>query len=212
MLNFTNQCQSSLVVAELGEDCRIGVMNAHFNTLGKRVRILRNAKGWNQAKLVEELDKVGAQIGRTYISKLETSNVIPSGEVVKALADVLGTTADFLLLRIDDEEPFKPVEPVYFSEEADEIATIVDSLDPQRRILVQRLVMAVAEITLEVDEDAESQSAKSAVLDSVYAVLRNRYGSAEADRAMEELSALNPPPPMSALGTSRGSRRKRQLR
>lgn len=76
-----------------------------FNTTGKRIRILRQDIGLKQSALVEALRKVDVEINANYVSALETSDRIPSGEVLRGLARVLRTTTDYLLMLTDDPLP-----------------------------------------------------------------------------------------------------------
>ena len=82
---------------------RICLMNKQFlDTVGKRIRILRQDLGFNQGELVNELAKQGIDVGRSYISELERTDKVPSGTVLAGLAKVLGTTTDYLLMLTDD--------------------------------------------------------------------------------------------------------------
>lgn len=102
-----------------------------FNTFGKRVRILRQDLKMTQGTLAEELGRRGVDISQSYLSTLEGSDRIPSGEVVAALADVLGTTADYLLMRTDD--PVSPSSVPSSRDETPEILLLYDRLSPSRR-------------------------------------------------------------------------------
>lgn len=77
----------------------------NLTTFGQRVRFLREHRGLTQEQVRAALEQHGVVIGQGYISVLETSPADrkPSGSVVAGLADVLGTSADFLLGR-----PVKP--------------------------------------------------------------------------------------------------------
>ena len=50
-----------------------------LDTVGKRIRILRQDLGLNQAELVHELEKRSIEVGRSYISELERTDKVPSG-------------------------------------------------------------------------------------------------------------------------------------
>ena len=84
-------------------DDRICYMSKQFlDTVGKRIRILRQDLGLNQGELVNALEKQGIEVGRSYISELERTDKVPSGTVLAGLAKVLGTTTDYLLMLTDD--------------------------------------------------------------------------------------------------------------
>lgn len=74
-------------------------------TVGKRIRYLRATLDMNQVELTRELRKRGVSITNQYISELERTEKTPSGEVIAGLAQVLGTTSDFLLMLTDDALP-----------------------------------------------------------------------------------------------------------
>jgi len=80
-------------------------MQHMLDTTGKRVRVLRQDLDLKQKDLWDRMRLYGVHVGETYISKLERSNGIPSGDIIAALAQSLGTTADYLLLISDDPQP-----------------------------------------------------------------------------------------------------------
>lgn len=76
-----------------------------FGTTGKRIRLLRDSKDMNQKDLQGALRGHGIEVGTSFLSQLESSKKYPSLEMVVALARVLGTTTDFLLMLTDDPSP-----------------------------------------------------------------------------------------------------------
>lgn len=90
-----------------------------LNTTGKRIRLLRGDLDLTQEELTRQVEKLGVQVGRSYLSILERSDKVPSGEVLAGLARVLRTTTDYLLLLTDD--PLIPGEP-----DEDELVLSVD--------------------------------------------------------------------------------------
>jgi transcriptional regulator with XRE-family HTH domain len=80
-----------------------------LNTTGKRIRLLRGDLDLTQEELTRQVKKLGVDVGRSYISILERSDAVPSGELIRGLAKVLHTTSDYLLLLTDD--PLIPGEP-----------------------------------------------------------------------------------------------------
>lgn len=98
-----------------------------LNTTGKRVRLLRGDLDLTQEELTRQMEKLGVKIGRSYISLLERSDSLPSGEVLAAMARVLHTTTDYLLLLTDD--PLIPGEP---EEDEDDL----DLSDDERALIV----------------------------------------------------------------------------
>lgn len=111
-----------------------------LNTTGKRIRALRNDYHLTQEELTRQLNKAGVDAGRSYISILENSSKVPSGEVIQALARVLKTTSDYLLLLTDD--PFRPgeidEEARQVSDQEWDLVTALRSLpDPDRLTLME---------------------------------------------------------------------------
>lgn len=109
-----------------------------LNTTGKRIRILRNDLDLTQTEVARQMEKIGTKINASYLSTLEGSEKIPSGEVLRGLAQVLGTTTDYLLLLTDESKI-----PGELDEEAREVSdqewelvTALRSLpDPDRQTL-----------------------------------------------------------------------------
>ena len=69
-----------------------------LNTVGKRIRALRVARNWSQLDLVGALRSQGVEVGNSFISQVESGEKRPSVNMLVALAKVLGTTTDFLLM------------------------------------------------------------------------------------------------------------------
>ena len=86
-------------------------ISALFNTTGKRIRMLRVGRGLTQVELSEALKDYGVQVNNTFISQIENGLADkdgdgrpkqPSMKMLAGLAQVLGTTTDFLLLLSDN--------------------------------------------------------------------------------------------------------------
>ena len=103
----------------------------------------------NQVELTRELRKHGVTITNQYISELERTEKVPSGEVIAGLAQVLGTTTDFLLMLTDDAVP-----PGDESTQADSLLSNAEQEDsivyripsPATRQLAQRLLTTFSEM------------------------------------------------------------------
>lgn len=76
-----------------------------FDTVGKRVRALRQDQSMNQTELTQWLSGIGVDINSSYISQIENMGKIPSAEVLVGLARILKTSTDYLLMLTDDPEP-----------------------------------------------------------------------------------------------------------
>jgi transcriptional regulator with XRE-family HTH domain len=67
--------------------------------MGKRIKTRREALSLSQDMLAEKLN-----MKRTNIANYEAGRVIPPGNVIKELSDILGISSDFLLGRIDNPD------------------------------------------------------------------------------------------------------------
>jgi transcriptional regulator with XRE-family HTH domain len=182
-LKFMNQCHLLPMVARPQNDNNIcGMTNKYLDTFGKRVRILRQERGWRQQDLVDALQDVGAAIGRTYVSEWERTEKTPTGDIVAALARVLDTTTDYLLLLTDDAERPGAVQDEVdaISEEAEEVAQVVDSMTPERRQDVLAIVRALHQ-----EDSVESTALKR--YDIIMERIRRRDGAQGVERAEELL-------------------------
>lgn len=81
-----------------------------MDTFGNRVQRLRKEAGYKtQLAFLQAVNEAGATLGVSLsqgrLSELEGGENIPNGATVKVIADVLCTSADYLLLRTDDPTP-----------------------------------------------------------------------------------------------------------
>lgn len=122
-----------------------------FNTTGKRIRLLREEAGLTQSEFVEALGRVGVNFSQGSLSNVENGGRVPGGEVIAGAVQVLRTTADFLLLLTDDPNPptGELESSVAMSEDAEEVARIVDGLDVDLRALVVTVAQAMRQIDRE---------------------------------------------------------------
>ena len=73
-----------------------------MESFGKKLRESRDAKGYSQAELAKKINSYHSIIG-----KYESDEVKPTIDVVKKLAEVLDTTAGYLLGETEDRELLK---------------------------------------------------------------------------------------------------------
>ena len=73
-----------------------------MESFGKKLRESRDAKGYSQAELAKKINSYHSIIG-----KYERDEVKPTIDVVKKLAEVLDTTAGYLLGETEDRELLK---------------------------------------------------------------------------------------------------------
>jgi len=99
-----------------------------FDTMGKRIRILRDDRKMNQTEMANRMGQFGQKVDPSYLSQIERGDKAPSLSVFKAIVQVLESTADYLLLLTDD--PDTPGESVNetWSEVTRDIADIIDAL------------------------------------------------------------------------------------
>lgn len=116
-----------------------------LNTFGKRVRALRGEM--TQEELLERAEKeCGQSMSQGHWSSLERKGKIPNGGMVAAVAKVLGVSADYLLLITDNPYPSHETKDIdAISEEAEEVAGIIDEMTPERRQDVLAIVRALDE-------------------------------------------------------------------
>lgn len=76
-----------------------------LNSTGKRVRALREQHDLTQGELARRLAGLDAPIGHPQISRIECDLARPSVPVLRALAQALGTSTDFLTLLSDNPYP-----------------------------------------------------------------------------------------------------------
>jgi transcriptional regulator with XRE-family HTH domain len=110
-------------------------MMKRLDDTGTRLMLLRRGTGKNQGELAEALARRGVGITGSHISNIELNKKKPSLEVAIALADELGASLDYITGRSDVPEMMneRAESVIYLSEQADEIARIVDNLPPYRR-------------------------------------------------------------------------------
>jgi transcriptional regulator with XRE-family HTH domain len=122
-----------------------------LDTTGERIQWLRKRKGFTQVELAKQLG-----ISNVFLSDME-KGIKPPIERVVQLAQLLGTTSDFLLLLTDDPMPRNDEdEPVYFSAEADEIARMIDSLPTWKRVETLYMLRAAVAYNEEAIKRAEA--------------------------------------------------------
>jgi transcriptional regulator with XRE-family HTH domain len=73
-----------------------------MDSFGKKLREVREAKGLSQAELAKQINSYHSIIG-----KYERDEVKPTLDVIKKFAQVLDTTAGFLLGETEDRELLK---------------------------------------------------------------------------------------------------------
>ncbi len=73
-----------------------------MDSFGKKLREAREAKGFSQAELAKQISSYHSIIG-----KYERDEVKPTVDVIKKIAQVLDTTAGFLLGETEDRELLK---------------------------------------------------------------------------------------------------------
>lgn len=119
-----------------------------FGSTGKRIKALRTSRDFNQKDMMRALKKHGIDVGQSFISQVESDRKQPPLELLVALARVLGTTTDYLLMMTDDPTPATSTETqiVIDVEDRTERALLEDwmelmkDIEPARRDSVLRSV------------------------------------------------------------------------
>ena len=97
-------------------------------TIAERIRLFRQQLKMSQTELSEK-----SGVNLKSLSRYELGNSVPSADVLKAIADALGVTADALLsddqVMIKDKELFKKFEEIQSMEEGETKQMIVRFLD-----------------------------------------------------------------------------------
>ncbi len=75
-----------------------------MNILGKRIKERREAKGWTQEQLASEI-----KVSRSAIGDYETGRKSPRYDRLDLIANVLGTSTDYLLGRTEEKEPLDQI-------------------------------------------------------------------------------------------------------
>ena len=105
-----------------------------LGTIGERITALRKPAGYKTQRALAT--RLG--VSDAFLSDIVRGIKYPSLDMLCTLAGLLNTTTDYLLLRTDNPDvpgvaPLETGDPIYFSPEADEIARIVDALQPETR-------------------------------------------------------------------------------
>lgn len=118
-----------------------------LNAFAKRLALLRRDRNMNQTELAAALTTEGNPITPSYISKLERVSQpgegkppsYPGVQLLIALADLLDTTTDYLLLRDDNPLPRK--------QEAEDNKLSFAPVDEEERQQAYRLLEAYNQLT-----------------------------------------------------------------
>ncbi|RIK36968.1 MAG: hypothetical protein DCC55_25745 [Chloroflexi bacterium] len=114
-------------------------MRDFFGTTGKRIRIMREDLGLNQLDLLRALHQRGVQIGQATLSRIENDQTSPTAEIIAGLAQILGTTADYLVMLSDvpGEEESDEAADVPLPQEFEELFQIYEQLgeDDKKNLL-----------------------------------------------------------------------------
>jgi len=135
---------------------KITGMNTYTNdSTGSRVAWARKQKQVQDAdgrRRPMNGHELAAAVGvrNVYISQIENNHRIPSRDVLQKIAEALGVTVGFLLMETDNPQPagVEPEMPVYFSEEADAAAKLIDDVPPEKRREMLAVLRVMAENAL----------------------------------------------------------------
>jgi transcriptional regulator with XRE-family HTH domain len=122
-----------------------------MDTLGKRIKNIRQSLGWTQVRLAQE-----AGISKSFLSEIENNNANVSGEFLLKLATALDASLDYLMKGESASGEGKPTRieiPPELSELAEEIGlrfkSTVALLDAHKSVLARRSSNEKSEMTKE---------------------------------------------------------------
>lgn len=110
-----------------------------MNSTGKRIKILRGEKGWNQGDFIQELSRLGSDIKQSSMSQIENDINYPSMDLMINIVKALDTTADYLLLLSDD--PFPP--------HTTETQLVVEAKSSEERKVLEEILELIADYSLD---------------------------------------------------------------
>ena len=106
--------------------------SAMFRTMGKRIDALLTARDMTQTDLIEQMRRVGGEdmaVSTSFMSQVINGKKRMGRDKLALVARILDTTLDYLVSGIGEMDSTlarqaagAPMEPVYFSPEADEVA------------------------------------------------------------------------------------------
>lgn len=108
-------------------------MPTTYSIRGERVRRLRDDLQMQQGELAEALRQFGATMNQSHLSQVERNEKGVSVETLGALADILQTSADYLIGLTDEPMPYGDMQ---------EQVLLVEK-DPERRAMLQRLFSSI---------------------------------------------------------------------
>ncbi len=79
-------------------------LNGRRNVSGERVRLMRVKRRLTQAELAAKVQTTGVILEQDAISRIESGNRMVQDYELRALAEVLGVTADWLMADDDGKE------------------------------------------------------------------------------------------------------------
>jgi len=129
-----------------------------LRSFGRRFQLLRQEKDLSQTAIAAMLKGYGIDITPSHLSLVEKNKRNVSVDLLVALAQLLETSTDYLLVLTDDPTPPDRAEVVpYISREADDMAQLMDSLPPETR----RTLLAAAHVWVQHERQRVSDELSS---------------------------------------------------
>lgn len=104
----------------------IGMKRDYRNTIGKRIKLLRQDMKIQQNELAEIIGMT-----QSHLSQIERGVKRPTAPSLAKIAKALGTTVDYLLMLEDDEQREPEPDPIGYSEQAEEAARLIDGMQAE---------------------------------------------------------------------------------
>lgn len=112
-----------------------------LDSTGKRLAMLQNELGYNNKDVVEYLKGYGIEIDPSHYSRLVNDKALPSVQVLRALAQVLEATTDYILVMPGADDPARiPAPDAFMTEDANRVGAMVDRMDEDMRKLMIDMV------------------------------------------------------------------------
>lgn len=116
-----------------------------MGTIGSRIRDKRIEKQYSQEELARILQQqYDMKTSRVTVTKWETGTQEPRGYAIKCIAEILGTTADWLIRGIEANVA-KPIQEQHISPNRKALLDFAETATDEQISLVLRLAKAVLE-------------------------------------------------------------------
>ena len=107
----------------------------------------------SQQDLADALNRNGVDVQRTRVSQLERAAHSPPGNMVAALATILGTSGDYLLMLTDDPLPRNNYGGEMLDERTEKMLDLWTALNDQDKAAIIRIAGAFIDASYTVEQN-----------------------------------------------------------